>query len=77
MSIAISLKTFKKYHPRQIAKHSKAFFKGRIFIVGIGRFRVINGKLVAYKNADRKALSVMTEVNTIIKELQNQQLAVA
>ncbi|RJG51643.1 DUF1107 domain-containing protein [Motilimonas pumila] len=77
MNVAVSLKTFKKYHPRQVAKHIKAFFNGRVFIVGVGRFRVINGKMVAYKNADRKALSVMSEVNQIIKAMQMQQSVAA
>ncbi|MCE2572789.1 DUF1107 domain-containing protein [Motilimonas eburnea] len=77
MNVAVSLRTFKKYHPRQVAKHIKAFFNGRIYIVGIGRFRVVNGKLVAYKDADKKALSVMSEVNRIIKEMQMQQSVAA
>ncbi|MEL0661142.1 DUF1107 family protein, partial [Psychromonas arctica] len=39
-----TLRVFKKYHPRQIAKFAKGFFYGRIFIAGLGRFRVVDGK---------------------------------
>ena len=45
----MTLRTFKKYQPRQIAKFVRAFFNGRIFIVGLGRLRVIEGKVVAYQ----------------------------
>ena len=41
----LTLRCFKNYHPRQIAKYVKAYFNGRFFIVGLGRFRIINGKV--------------------------------
>jgi len=68
---SITLRTFKKYHPRQIAKFVKGFFNGRIFIVGLGRLRVIEGKVVAYKHQknQRDILMVVSEVNQIINEL--------
>ena len=68
---SITLRTFKKYHPRQIAKFVKGFFNGRIFIVGLGRLRVIEGKVVAYKHQknQRDIVMVVSEVNQIINEL--------
>jgi hypothetical protein len=66
-----TLRSFKKYQPRQIAKFVKAFFNGRIFIVGLGRLRVIEGKVVAYRHQknERNILIVVSELNKVIKEL--------
>ena len=68
-----TLRIFKKYQPRQIAKFVKGFFNGRIFIVGLGRFRVIEGKLVAYKqhNAEQKILMAVSEINKVVMELSH------
>jgi len=74
---SITLRTFKKYHPHQIAKFVKGFFNGRIFIVGLGRLRVIEGKVVAYKHQknQRNILMVVSEVNQIINELSRPKVA--
>jgi hypothetical protein len=74
---SITLRTFKKYHPRQIAKFVKGFFNGRIFIVGLGRLRVIEGKVVAYRyqKNERKILLVVRELNQIITELSRPKVA--
>jgi len=66
-----TLRIFKKYQPRQIAKFVKGFFNGRIFIVGLGRFRVVDGKLVAYKyvSTEQKILIAVSEINKIVYEL--------
>lgn len=66
-----SLRVFKKYQPRQIAKFAKGFFNGRIFIVGLGRFRVVEGKVVAYKSArtEQKICVVVSEINKMVTEL--------
>lgn len=68
---SITLRIFKKYQPRQIAKFAKGFFNGRIFIVGLGRFRIINGKVVAYKHlkAEQSILIAVSEINKIVSEL--------
>ncbi|WP_354623501.1 DUF1107 domain-containing protein [Psychromonas sp. MME2] len=73
---SITLRVFKKYQPRQIAKFVKAFFNGRIFIVGLGRFRVIKGKLVAYRHqqSDKSILIAVSEINRIINELASPKI---
>lgn len=68
---SLTLRSFKKYQPRQIAKFVKAFFNGRIFIVGLGRLRVIEGRVVAYQHqkTEKSILIVVSEINKIINEL--------
>jgi len=68
-----TLRIFKKYQPRQIAKFAKGFFNGRIFIAGLGRFRVIEGKVVAYQclKAEQKVLIAVSEINQVVSELSN------
>lgn len=68
---SITLRSFKKYQPRQIAKFVKAFFNGRIYIVGLGRLRVVEGKVVAYQHqkTEKSILIVVSEINKIINEL--------
>ena len=76
---SITLRSFKKYQPRQIAKFVKGFFNGRIFIVGLGRFRVVEGKVVAYKHlaAEYKVLIAVSEINKIVSELSRPKAALA
>jgi len=68
---SITLRSFKKYQPRQIAKFVKAFFNGRIFIAGLGRFRIVEGKVVAYKHlkAEHNILIAVSEINKMVLEL--------
>lgn len=70
---SLTLRSFKKYQPRQIAKFVKAFFNGRIFIAGLGRLRVIDGKVVAYQfqKTEKNILIVVSEINKIINELSS------
>lgn len=70
---SLTLRSFKKYQPRQIAKFVKGFFNGRIFIVGLGRLRVVNGKVVAYQfqKTEKNILIVVSEINKIINELSH------
>lgn len=74
---SITLRTFKKYQPRQIAKFVRAFFNGRIFIVGLGRLRVIEGKVAAYQHQknDKNFLVVVSEINRIITELSQPKVS--
>lgn len=75
---SITLRSFKKYHPRQIAKFVKGFFNGRIFIVGLGRLRVINGRVVAYQcqKTEKKFIRVVSEINQIITEMSQRKIMV-
>ncbi|MEC6798344.1 DUF1107 domain-containing protein [Photobacterium sp. S4TG1] len=63
------LRIFQVYRPIQIAKYVKNFFRGRLFISGIGGFEFENGRLVAPLSADLKVLNVISEVNKEIKAL--------
>jgi len=63
----IMLKIFKQYRPNQIARYVKSYFRGRLFIVGIGAFEFDCGRLLPPASRDKKALSVLSEVN---KEIQ-------
>ncbi len=68
---SITLRSFKKYQPRQIAKFVKGFFNGRIFIAGLGRLRVVEGKVVAYQHqqSEQSILIVVSEINKIVNEM--------
>ena len=72
-----SLRVFKKYQPRQVAKFAKGFFNGRIFIAGLGRFRIVEGKIVAYKNvrSEQKIRIAVSEMNKIVAELSQSKPA--
>lgn len=76
---SITLRSFKKYQPRQIAKFVKAFFNGRIYIAGLGRLRVIEGKVAAYQHqkTEKSILIVVSEINKIINELSQPKDSVA
>lgn len=73
---SITLRSFKKYQPRQIAKFVKGFFNGRIFIAGLGRFRVVDGRVVAYQHqqSEKNILIVVSEINQIVNEMSQRQL---
>jgi len=76
---SITLRSFKKYQPRQIAKFVKAFFNGRIFIAGLGRLRIVEGKVVAYQHqkSEKSILIVVSEINKIINELSQQKVSMS
>ncbi|WP_297481743.1 DUF1107 family protein [uncultured Photobacterium sp.] len=61
------LRVFQVYRPIKIAKHVKNFFRGRLFIIGIGGFEFKNVRLVPLQSAGLKVLSVISEVNQEIK----------
>lgn len=73
---SMTLRSFKKYQPRQIAKFVKGFFNGRIFIVGLGRLRVIEGKVVAYQHqkTEKSIMIVVSEINKIISEMSQRKV---
>ncbi|ELR63212.1 hypothetical protein C942_04001 [Photobacterium marinum] len=45
----------------------KSYFRGRLFIVGVGGFEFDCGRLLPPKSQDKKVLGVFSEVN---KEIQ-------
>ena len=77
MKNSLTLRRFKKYQPRQIAKVVKAFINGRIYIVGFGRLRVLEGKVVAYQHqkSEKSILIVVSEINQIVNELAQPKIA--
>jgi len=78
MKHSITLRSFKKYQPRQIAKFVKGFFNGRIFIAGLGRLRVIDGKVVAYQfqKNEKNIMMVVSEINKTINEMSQKRLTI-
>lgn len=76
---SITLRSFKKYQPRQIAKFVKGFFNGRIFIVGLGRLRVVEGKVVAYQyqKSEQSILIAVSEINKMINELSQRKVSIS
>lgn len=73
---SVTLRSFKKYQPRQIAKFVKGFFNGRIFIAGLGRLRIIDGKVAAYQHQknEKNILIVVSEINMMINELSQRKV---
>ncbi|KLV11157.1 MULTISPECIES: DUF1107 domain-containing protein [Photobacterium] len=63
------LRIFKHYRPTQVARHVKNYFRGRVFISGIGGFEFDCGRLLPPKKHDKKALNVLSEVNREIQLL--------
>ncbi|MDX1303497.1 DUF1107 domain-containing protein [Photobacterium sp.] len=63
------LRIFKQYRPNQIARYVKSYFRGRLFIVGIGAFEFDYGRLLPPKNQNLKALNALSEVNREIQSL--------
>ncbi|WP_299019289.1 DUF1107 domain-containing protein [uncultured Photobacterium sp.] len=61
------LRIFKQYRPNQVARYVKSYFRGRLFIVGVGGFEFDCGRLLPPKRQDKKVLGVFSEVN---KEIQ-------
>ncbi|MFV0574994.1 MAG: DUF1107 domain-containing protein [Vibrio sp.] len=64
------MRLFNKYSPRAIAKHVSRFFKGRIYINGVGKFEFDNSKLIAPTQADTKLYRMVKEVNQEINRLR-------
>ncbi|KLV02465.1 hypothetical protein ABT56_21480 [Photobacterium aquae] len=63
------LRVFKKYRPNQVARYVKSYFRGRVFITGVGGFEFDCGRLLPPKRKDKRALNVLTEVNREIQLL--------
>ncbi|RXJ73335.1 hypothetical protein CS022_10160 [Veronia nyctiphanis] len=63
------LRIFQKYRPLQVARHVKGFFRGRIYIQGVGAFEYDEGRLLPPTRKSKRSLAVMTEVNNQIKSM--------
>ena len=63
------LRIFHQYRPRQVARYVKGFFRGRVYIDGVGAFEFDCGKLLPPSRKDKRALAVMNEVNSEIRAM--------
>lgn len=60
---------FKHYRPGQVARYVKSYYRGRLFIMGVGAFEFDRGRVLPPKSQDLKALAVLSEVNREIQLL--------
>ncbi|WP_407332062.1 DUF1107 domain-containing protein [Enterovibrio sp. 27052020O] len=60
---------FNQYRPRQVARYVKGFFRGRLYIDGVGAFEFDGGRLLPPTKKDKRALTVMSEVNNEIRAM--------
>ena len=63
------LRVFKQYRPNQVARYVKSYFRGRLFIIGVGAYEFDRGRLLPPQRQDTKALNVLSEVNREIQLL--------
>ncbi|UXI01029.1 DUF1107 domain-containing protein [Photobacterium sp. TY1-4] len=63
-------RVFKQYRPGQVARFVKSYYRGRLFIMGVGAFEFDRGRLLPPKSQDLNALAVLSEVNREIQLLE-------
>ncbi|OEF27773.1 DUF1107 domain-containing protein [Vibrio rumoiensis] len=64
------MRLFNKYVPGQIAKHISRFFKGRIYINGVGKFEFDNAKLIIPSEAENKHYQTVKEINQEVSRIR-------
>lgn len=64
------MRQFKRYVPSMIAKHVTRFFKGSIYIYGIGYFEFNYGKLQLPAHAQPLHYETVREINKEISKLR-------
>ncbi len=64
------MRIFRKYNVLQIAKYVKILFSGRLYIQNIGAFEFDQGKILIPKVKDKQHLTVMSEINRQVLQLQ-------
>lgn len=64
------MKIFGRYNPLQIARYVKIFFRGHLYIKGVGAFEFDQGRLQLPKKRTSDQLGVMSEVNRRILQLR-------
>ncbi len=64
------MRQFKRYIPSMIAKHVTRFFKGSIYIYGVGEFDFNYGKLLLPDTAEPIHYQTVKEVNNEINKLR-------
>lgn len=66
----VGMRLFKKYAPAQIAKHISRFFKGRIYIHGVGKFEFDNGKLLIPAEPETRHYRAVKEINQEVTRMR-------
>ncbi len=61
------MRIFRQFNSYRIAKHVKSFFKGRLYISGLGLFEFQMGQLLMPEGAGHKVRMSVAEVNREIK----------
>ncbi|MGX9418504.1 DUF1107 domain-containing protein [Vibrio sp. RC27] len=64
------MRQFKRYTPSMIAKHISRFFKGSIYIYGVGKFDFNYGKLLLPEEAQQLHYQTVKEINLEISKLR-------
>lgn len=64
------MRLFNKYVPGQIAKHVSRFFKGRIYINGVGKFEFDNAKLLIPSQPEDKHYQAVKEINQEVSRIR-------
>ena len=65
-----AMKEFKVYNPIKIAKYVKSYFKGQLFIQGVGRFEFNQAKILFSEQSPLHYKKTASEVNKQIKALR-------
>nr|WP_086937625.1 DUF1107 family protein [Thaumasiovibrio occultus] len=63
------LRKFDQFRPMQVARHVKGYYKGRLYIKGIGALFFDHGKVSLPEEPEKQKLAAMKEINEAIKAL--------
>ncbi len=66
----VSMRLFNKYVPGAVARHVSRFFKGRIYINGVGKFEFDNAKLIIPSQAQSLHYRMVKEINQEINRIR-------
>ncbi|WP_086983038.1 DUF1107 domain-containing protein [Vibrio aphrogenes] len=64
------MRLFHKYVPKAVAKHVSRFFKGRIYINGVGKFEFDNGKVIIPSQPQAQHYRMVKEINQEINRIR-------
>ncbi len=61
------LRVFKKFTPVLIARRVRTLYRGRFSVQGIGTYEFDKGGVVPPRDADKRSLAVVSEINREIQ----------
>ncbi|AJR07523.1 hypothetical protein H744_2c0801 [Photobacterium gaetbulicola Gung47] len=67
----LTMRMFKRYVPKMIAKHVSRLFSGRIYIDGRGGYEFNNGLLLVPVKAQQRHYQTVNEINQEIRRLKD------